>query len=218
MNIPPKFPAQLRLEQVLEEFKQEQKAKEDKLREDFEDLREEQKIWLQRSALVISLLALCTSIVFGAWNARVSYQSLSTARRGFVSAHFGSLVKDGTQIAFEMRAVPPNPAIHIKLDVSCGTYVENGRKPEVVLTNLLNYENNLTLAPGDSRSYTCNTGSSEGMHAPHGIIQKTLLGVISYEDLAGNHYHTQFCFDEGDLFQMSQPETLVACSTHNDAN
>lgn len=218
MTTPPRFPNQVRIEEFIEQFKAEQKEKEDKLRKDFEDLREERKIGLQRGSLGIALLALAASIFLGAWNARVSYKSLSTARRGFVAARLEGLSKDGTEAAFDIRAVPPNPALHIKLDAACGTYVENGRKPPEVLTKLVSYETNLMLAPGDSRSYTCHTGNSEGMHAPHGVIQKSLVGIIQYQDLAGNQFHTQFCLDRAGLSQQADIDFLVACPTHNDAD
>ena len=107
MTTPPKFPNQIRVEDFIEQFKAEQKEKEEKLRKDFEDLREERKIWLQRLSLGIALLALVTSASFGAWNARISYKSLSTARRGFVAAHLEGLSKDGTEATFDIRAVPP---------------------------------------------------------------------------------------------------------------
>jgi hypothetical protein len=218
MVTPPKFPGQVRLEELLEQFKAEQEEKEGQLRKEFEDLREERKIGLQRWALGISLLALVASIASGAWNARIAYKSLTTARRGFVAARLQGLSKDGTQVTFDIRVVPPNPALHIRLEASCGTYVENGRKPEDVLKDLALYETNLTLAPGDGHTYTCNTGSSAGMHAPHGIIQKSVLGLIQDEDLAGNRYRTQFCFDRAGISQQADMDTLVACPTHNDAN
>jgi hypothetical protein len=218
MVTPPRFPGQLRLEEFVEQFKAEQKEKEDKLRKDFEDFREERKIGLQRWALGISLLALVASISFGAWNASVAYKSLSTARRGFVGVHLDGLSQDGTIATFDIRAVPPNPALHIRLESACKTYVENGMKPEDALAQLTTNETNLTLAPGDSRSYTCNMGSGQGFHAPHGTIQKTVLGVVQYQDLAGNHYRTRFCFDRAGVFQEAGIDPLVACSTHNDAD
>jgi hypothetical protein len=218
MTTPPKFPNQIRVEDFIEQFKAEQKEKDEKLRKDFEDLREERKIWLQRLSLGIALLALVTSASFGAWNARISYKSLSTARRGFVAAHLEGLSKDGTEATFDIRAVPPNPALHIRLDAACRTYVENGTKPQDVLTDLTNYETNLMLAPGDSRTYKCHAGNSEGLHAPRGVIQKSLLGVIQYQDLVGNQFHTRFCFDRAGIFQQADIDVLVACSTHNDAD
>jgi hypothetical protein len=218
MTTPPRFPAQRQLEEFIEEFKAEQRAKGDKLRKDFEDLREEKKIGLQRWSLGISLFALFASVCFGLWNAQIAYRSLSTARRGFVVAHLGGLSKDGTQVTFDIRAVPPNPVLHVRLNAACRTYIENSRKPEDVLVALINYETNLMLAPGDSRTYTCYAGGSEGMHAPHGIIQKSVLGVIQYEDMAGNQYHTRFCFNRAGIFQQADMDTLVACSTHNDAD
>ncbi len=218
MSIPPRFPYQAQVEEFLAQLKADQEKREQKLRKDFEDLREERKIGLQRWSLGISLLALIASVSLGTWNAKIAYKSLSTARRGFVAVHFGGLSKDGAQVTFEVRAIPPNPALHIRLDAACATYVENGRKPEDVLTNFLNYETNLMLAPGDSRNYTCNLGSSEGMHAPHGIIQKGVLGTLRYQDLAGNGYETRFCFDRASFPQKSELDTLVACPTHNDAD
>jgi hypothetical protein len=218
MTTPPKFPNQIWLEDLIEKFKTEQKEKEDRLRKDFEDLREKRKIGLQTLSVVISLAAVITSLFFGAWNAKISYKSLSTARRGFVAAHLIGLSEDGTEVTFDIRAVPPNPALHIRLDAVCRTYVENGTKPQDVLTELVNYETNLMLAPGDSRTYKCHAGSSEGLHAPHGVIQKSLLGNIRYQDLAGNQFRTQFCFDRAGFSQQADTDALVACSTHNDAD
>jgi hypothetical protein len=229
MVTPPKFPGQVRFEELMEQFKAEQKEKEDKLRteqkereeklrKDFEDLREERKIGLQRLTLGISVLAFVASGFFGAWNLRIANRSLSTARRGFVAAHLGGLAKEGTQVTFDIRAVPPNPALHIRLDAACGTYVANGRKPEDVLKEFTNYETNLTLAPGDGRTYTCYAGSSEGMHVQRGVIQKSLLGVIEYADLEGNRYRTRFCFERAGFSQEAEADSLVACSTHNDAD
>lgn len=106
---------------------------------------------LQKSSIFLSAAALAISLIFGVWNATVSYRSLSIARRGFVAVKLAE-VSTKTKMTFEVKAVPPNPALHIAISATCATYVENGRQPEQALTVLSTYENNLTLAPGDSRS------------------------------------------------------------------
>jgi hypothetical protein len=217
MFVPPQFPYQKQLADFLAQIRAEQKKEAEKLRQDFEDFREERKIGLQKLSLGISILALVATGLIGLWNARIAYKSLSTARRGFVAVRVEEVSEDGSQVVFEIRGVPPNPVLHIRLDAACGTYVENGRKPEDVLVNLTNYETNLMLSPGESRIYSCHLGSSDGMHAPHGIVQKSLLGVVGYRDLSQNEYKTRFCFEKSSPFQMPPINTLTACATHNDA-
>jgi hypothetical protein len=213
------FPAQRKFEELFQQLRAEQKEKQDKLRKEFEDLREERKINLQASSLVLSLLALVVSIAFGLWNARIAYRSLAAARRGFVAVRVGEGPStDPNQIKFEIRAIPPNPALHIRVEAACGTYVENGRQPDQALGQLGFYEKDLTLAPGDTRPYQCNAGSSEGLHAPHGIIQHAIRGRIQYRDLAGNEYFTDFCFKRPDPLEVVATTDFLACPNLNEAD
>lgn len=219
MITPPQFPAQRRLEELVEQLRAEQKEKEDKLRKEFEDLREERKINLSVWSLSISLLAFVASVAFGLWNARIAYRSFAVARRGFVAARLvEGPPSDQNQIRFEIRAIPPNPALHIRVEAACGVYVENGREPDQVLSDLGFYEKDLTLAPADTRTYTCTAGTSERLHAPHGIIQQAIREKIQYRDLAGNQYFTNFCFRRPDPLETVATTDFLACPNLNEAD
>jgi len=217
MGMPPQFPAQRQFEEFLEQYKAEQKQQQENVRKQFEDLREERKIGLQKWSILVASLALVVSLGSGAWNASVAYRSFAVARRGFVAVRLIEVSADGTQMTFEVKATPPNPALHVQVRAVCGTYVENGREPDKVLTEFHTYEENITLAPGDSKTYVCEAGTGEGMHAPHGRIQKALRGTVTYSDLAGNRYFTDFCFrrhGSGEFFTND----FIACPNSNDAN
>jgi hypothetical protein len=218
MLMPPQFPAQRRFEELLEQLRAEQQKKQDQLRRDFEDFREQRKIGLQAWSLAISLVALVSSLAFGVWNGRIAYRSFAVARRGFIAVRLASTSPDGSEIAFEIRAVPPNPGVHVKVQAACGTYVENGRQPEQVLSDFEFYEKDLTLAPGDTRTYKCFAGTSAGMHAPHGVIQTAIRGMVRYRDLGGNEYFTNFCFKRPDPLEVAGVADFLACPNLNDAD
>jgi hypothetical protein len=219
MVTPPQFPAQRMFEEFAEKLRAEQKNKQDKLRKEFEDFREERKITLNAWSLGISILALAVSSAFGLWNARIAYKSLAVARRGFVAVHVeAETSSDQRQIRFEIRAIPPNPALHISVEATCGVYVESGQQPNQALSELGFYEKDLTLAPNDTRSYTCTTGSGEGLHAPHGMIQHAIRGSVQYRDLAGNEYFTNFCFRRPDPLEVVETTDFLACPNLNEAD
>ena len=219
MGMPPQFPWQPRFEELLDQWKAEQKEKQDKLRKEFEDLRENRKINIQLWSLVLSLLAIVISVGFGSWNARIAYRSFAVARRGFVGVRVGEgLPDDQKQIKFEIHAIPPNPALHIRVEAACGVYIENGRQPDQTLSGLELYEKDLTLAPGDTRSRLCAPGNGGGLHAPHGIIQRAIRGRIQYRDLAGNDYFTDFCFKRADPLEVVSITDFLACPNLNEAD
>jgi len=216
MGIPPLFPAQQRYEEFVKQFRAEQEEREKRLRKEFEDLREERKIGLQKWALGVSLAALLSSLLFGIWNSKIAYKSLSTARRGFVTAHPLKVSENNGKVTFEIRATPPNPALHISVMATCGR-VDESMKPENVMNIVKMYENNLTLAPSEFRQYTCDTKFADDGRTFIGSTQTVLTGTIRYADLAGDYYYTNFCYSTPESPLFSEGTEFLGCSTLNDA-
>lgn len=219
MGMPPQFPAQKRFEEFVQKYEKQQKEQAEKLRQELQDFRENQKIGLQRYSLWISIAAVVISGGSGFWNARMAVKSLALARRGFVVVKLTKATFNDSPMIFEVRAIPPNPALHIVVRASCATYVENGRQPQQIqeLQNLNTYETNATVAPGDAIAFTCYSGTGEQLRAPHGVIQKALWGNVMYSDLGGNTFVTDFCFKESGTSGGLLGTEFVACPNGNGA-